>query len=279
MFFAITFPNGWLATMGLVGLIFGSFLNVVIFRLPVMMARRCQQDNSDSKEGQDDISHESIYNLCWPPSMCFHCRQRIPVIDNVPLLSWLWLKGRSRCCQQPLPVQYPLVEAATMLAFIVAGKLWAPGLFLLGVLVLLSFLIVLTVIDMRTFLLPDELTLLLLWVGLVFNLFGEFVPLDEAVIGAMVGYTSLWLVYCAFKYITAKDALGYGDFKLLAALGAWLGWRELPNLILFASLGGLCITLVWRLLHRKEVNAPLAFGPWLAAGGMFCLIVDFHGTY
>ena len=277
IFFASAYPHGWWVILGLVGLIFGSFLNVVIFRLPVMMARRIQQDIAENKEGQGDSSAKPIYNLCWPPSLCIHCQQRILVIDNIPLLSWLWLRGRSRCCQQSLPMQYPLVEAATMLAFIVAGTLWEPGPFILGVLILCSFLIVLTVIDIKTFLLPDELTLLLLWIGILFNLSEVFVPLSDAVIGAMAGYISLWLVYHAFKYMTGKEALGYGDFKLLAALGAWLGWQALPTLVLAASLGGLCITLLWRGLRKKEVNTPIAFGPWLAVGGVFCLIVDFHG--
>ncbi|MEI7352128.1 A24 family peptidase, partial [Pectobacterium parmentieri] len=175
---------------------------------------------------------------------------------------------------QPVSVQYPLVEAITLLVFLTAGLLWTPGMALCGALILLSFLLVLTVIDIKTLLLPDVLTLSLLWVGLLFNLSETFVPLGDAVVGAMAGYLSLWLLYWVFKYATGKEALGYGDFKLLAALGAWLGWRALPNLVLVAALSGLVVTLVWRGLRKEETNKPLAFGPWLAIGGVFSVIMN-----
>ncbi|WP_174869954.1 prepilin peptidase [Pectobacterium polaris] len=271
--FAQLFPAWWFGALGVLGLIVGSFLNVVIYRLPIMLERRWRQD-IELEAGMADSDPDTRYNLCWPPSSCPHCQQAIAVKDNIPLFSWLWLRGRSRCCHQSVSVQYPLVEVITMLAFLTAGLLWLPGMALWGALILLSFLLVLTVIDIKTLLLPDVLTLSLLWMGLLFNLSETFVPLNDAVVGAMAGYLSLWLLYWVFKYATGKEALGYGDFKLLAALGAWLGWQALPNLVLVAALSGLVVTLVWRGLRKEDTAKPLAFGPWLAMGGVFSVIMN-----
>ncbi|MCH5051034.1 prepilin peptidase [Pectobacterium aquaticum] len=271
--FAQLFPAWWFGALGVLGLIVGSFLNVVIYRLPIMLERRWRKD-IELETGMDDSDRDTRYNLWWPPSSCPHCQQAIAVKDNIPLFSWLWLRGRSRCCHQSVSVQYPLVEAIAMLAFLTAGLLWLPGMALWGALILLSFLLVLTVIDIKTLLLPDVLTLSLLWMGLLFNLSGTFVSLNDAVVGAMAGYLSLWLLYWAFKYATGKEALGYGDFKLLSALGAWLGWQALPNLVLVAALSGLVVTLIWRGLRKEEANKPLAFGPWLAIGGVFGVIMN-----
>ncbi|MBA5204508.1 prepilin peptidase [Pectobacterium aroidearum] len=271
--FALVFPAWWYGALGVLGLIVGSFLNVVIYRLPIMLERRWRQD-IELQTGVTNTEHVTSYNLCWPPSSCPHCQQAIAVKDNIPLFSWLWLRGRSRCCHQPVSVQYPLVEVITMLAFLVAGLLWLPGMALCGALILLSFLVVLTVIDIKTLLLPDVLTLSLLWMGLLFNLSETFVPLRDAVVGAMAGYLSLWLLYWVFKYATGKEALGYGDFKLLAALGAWLGWQALPNLVLVAALSGLVVTLIWRGVRKEDTAKPLAFGPWLAIGGVFGVIIN-----
>jgi general secretion pathway protein O len=271
--FALVFPAWWYGALGVLGLIVGSFLNVVIYRLPIMLERRWRQD-IELQTGVTNTEHVTSYNLCWPPSSCPHCQQAIAVKDNIPLFSWLWLRGRSRCCHQPVSVQYPLVEVITMLAFLIAGLLWLPGMALCGALILLSFLVVLTVIDIKTLLLPDVLTLSLLWMGLLFNLSETFVPLRDAVVGAMAGYLSLWLLYWVFKYATGKEALGYGDFKLLAALGAWLGWQALPNLLLVAALSGLVVTLIWRGVRKEDTAKPLAFGPWLAIGGVFGVIMN-----
>ncbi|MFJ5335500.1 prepilin peptidase [Pectobacterium sp. CHL-2024] len=271
--FAQLFPAWWFGSLGVLGLIVGSFLNVVIYRLPIMLERRWRQD-IELETGMADSDPDTRYNLWWPPSSCPHCQQAIAVKDNIPLFSWLWLRGRSRCCHQSVSVQYPLVEVITMLAFLTAGLLWLPGMALWGALILLSFLLVLTVIDIKTLLLPDVLTLSLLWIGLLFNLSETFVPLSDAVVGAMAGYLSLWLLYWVFKYVTGKEALGYGDFKLLAALGAWLGWQALPNLVLVAALSGLVVTLVWRGLRKEDTAKPLAFGPWLAMGGVFGVIMN-----
>ena len=205
--FAAQYPSIWGGFLFLSGLAFGSFFNVVIHRLPLMMERA---------EG---------VNLCLPASFCPQCRQPIAWRDNIPLLSFLFLKGRSRCCGEPISPRYPLMELATGALFMLVGYLIPPGIPLLGGLIFVSVLLILAAIDAQTQLLPDRLTLPLLWAGLLFNLSDTFAPLAEAVIGAMVGYLSLWSVYWVFRLLTGKEALGYGDFKLLAALGAWLGWQ------------------------------------------------------
>nr|WP_240630186.1 A24 family peptidase [Brenneria alni] len=270
MIFAQGFPAWWLGALTLCGLMAGSFLNVVIYRLPVMLACRWQREAR--MHLAQPVSDGSCFNLWWPSSHCPHCQQPIAVKDNIPLFSWLWLRGRARCCQQPVGAQYPLIELLTALIFFTAGLWWPVGEALLGALILLSFLLVLAAIDIKTQLLPDSLTLPLLWLGLLFNLSDTFVPLDEAVVGAVAGYLSLWLLFWGFKLVRGKDALGYGDFKLLAALGGWLGWRALPNLVLIAALSGLAFTLVWRAFSRESHAHPLAFGPWLALGGVVSLI-------
>ena len=205
--------------------------------------------------------------LSTPGSSCPQCRQPIAWRDNIPLLSFLWLGRRARCCQAPIAWSYPLTELATGLLFILAGALLAPGLPLAGGLVLLSFLLILARIDARTQLLPDRLTLPLLWAGLLFNLNEVYIALPDAVAGAMAGYLALWSVYWLFRLLTGKEALGYGDFKLLAALGAWCGWQVLPQVLLLASASGLVWTLLQRLWTRQSLQQPLAFGPWLALAG------------
>ena len=247
--FAAQYPLLWGSFLFLSGLAFGSFFNVVIHRLPLMM---------EQAEG---------INLCFPASFCPQCREPIAWRDNIPLLGFLFLKGRSRCCGQPISPRYPLMELATGALFVLAGYLMAPGVPLLGGLILLSLLLILAAIDAQTQLLPDGLTLPLMWAGLLFNLSATYVPLAEAVVGAMAGYLSLWSVYWVFRLLSGKEALGYGDFKLLAALGAWLGWQALPQTLLLASASGLVWTLLQRLITRQSLQQPLAFGPWLALAG------------
>ncbi|MFP1738615.1 prepilin peptidase [Lonsdalea quercina] len=274
--FAGSFPLVWLAALVLLGLIVGSFLNVVIHRLPEMLARRWRQEACRTLE-MDEPEPGKRYDLCWPPSSCPRCRQPLRLRDNVPLLSWLWLRGRSHCCRQPISGRYPLTELMGGLLFLMAGLLWPPGEALLGALVLFSVLLTLAMVDIHTRLLPDVLTLPLLWAGLLFNVDGAFVPLTQAVVGAIAGYLSLWLVYWAFRWFSGKEALGYGDFKLLAALGAWLGWASLPNVVLIASLAGLALTLLWRLIRGGSLQASLAFGPWLALAGAIGLVLNAVG--
>lgn len=262
--FSEVYPVVWLGMLLVLGLMIGSFLNVVIYRLPVMLESQWQQEIQGV---QDNEAVTERYDLWWPRSQCPHCQQTIAVRDNVPVLGWLMLRGRSRCCGQPIHWRYPVLEITTGLLYVLAGIFWPPGVALLGALVLLSFLLALAAIDVQALLLPDALTQPLLWFGLLYNLSDSFVLIESAVIGAMVGYLSLWGIYWLFKALTGKDALGAGDFKLLAALGAWLGWQALPNLVLIAALGGLLATGLWRWRNGGDFEQPLAFGPWLAVGG------------
>ncbi|WP_409306854.1 prepilin peptidase [Pectobacterium sp. B1J-3] len=271
--FAQEFPAWWLGIFALLGAIVGSFMNVVICRLPLVLEQRWRRETY-LRSGVPLSAARSRYNLCWPPSHCPDCQHTLAVRDNIPVFGWLLLRGISRCCQRPISMQYPLVEVLTILLFIIAVERWPPGMMLLGALILLSSLLVLAVIDIKTGLLPDVITLPLIWLGLMFNLSGTFVPLNDAVIGAMAGYVSLWLLFWGFKLLRQKEALGYGDFKLLAALGAWMGWRGLPHLVIIAALSGLVVIFVWRKIRHKNVDEPLAFGPWLALGGSVSLLLD-----
>lgn len=273
---ADVFPTVWFGFLPL-GLAVGSFLNVVIHRLPVLLERRwqCEARLQLAMAAPDGGER---YDLWRPLSRCPHCRRPIAMRDNIPLLSWLLLRGRGRCCGQLISWRYPLVEALTGLLFVAAGARWPPGGALFGALVLLSFLLALAVIDAQTLLLPDALTLPLLWLGLSFNLSSTWTTPANAVIGAMAGYGALRLLHALFKALTGRDALGLGDCKLLAALGAWLGWQALPYLVLTAALAGTSGTLLWRWRHGGAFARPLAFGPWLAAGGGAILFAaDFIG--
>ena len=263
---------------GVCGLLIGSFLNVVIYRLPKMMQR--ESDNYVANANGVPPPHTSRYNLLLPRSACPHCQQPVTAMHNIPLLSYLWLRGRCAHCRTAIPASYPAVELLTALA---AGALiWHFGLNLTGIsaVVLTCFLIVLSVIDLRTFLLPDDLTLPLLWLGLLLNLNGLFAPLGAAVIGAAAGYLALWVIFWIFKLLTGKEGMGQGDFKLLAALGAWLGWQALPFVLLFASCMGAIVGIVLLALKKHRADTPIPFGPYLAAGGLLALlygnmIVDF----
>lgn len=270
--FSEAYPLLWCSALLVLGLVIGSFLNVVIYRLPVMLEMQWREEAALNVDGDVQLA-QTRYDLWWPRSHCPHCHQPIALRYNVPVLGWLVLRGRSRCCNQPIAWRYPLVEAATGILFVAAGSLWPPGVSLLGALSLLAFLIALAAIDAETLLLPDALTQPLLWLGLFINLGDAFVPLESAVIGAMAGYLALWVVYWLFKMLTGKDALGAGDFKLLAALGAWLGWQALPQLVLLAALGGLVMTCLWRWRRGGDFDQPLAFGPWLAISGGILLFV------
>ncbi|WP_199063313.1 A24 family peptidase [Serratia sp. ASV30] len=264
--FTVAFPLLWLGVVGMFGAIVGSFLNVVIYRLPVMLEKQWQ------REALVQLAlplPESIprFDLLLPHSCCPHCQHPIAARDNIPLLSFLLLKGKARCCGERIPRRYPLVEVATAMMFVLTALIFPLGFPLLGAWILLSFLLTLAVIDHQTQLLPDVLTLPLLWIGLLFNIQGHFASLEQATIGVVAGYVCLWSVFWLFKLATGKEALGYGDFKLLAALGAWLGWQALPQVILVAAASGLLVTLIQRGLAKQDLNQPLAFGPWLAVSG------------
>jgi leader peptidase (prepilin peptidase)/N-methyltransferase len=256
----------------LFSLMIGSFLNVAIHRLPIMLEREWQAEYLGYFNPETLPQQEERYNLMVPRSACPHCGHAITAMENIPLLSWLWLKGRCRECQAPISVRYPLVELLTALLSLVVAATFAPGWGLLAALLLTWVLVALTFIDLDKMLLPDQLTLPLLWGGLLFNLTGGFAPLADAVIGAMAGYLVLWSLYWAFKLLTGKEGMGYGDFKLLAALGAWLGWQALPIVLLLSSLVGAFIGIGLILLRNHHQNKPIPFGPYLAIAGWIALL-------
>lgn len=256
----------------LFSLMIGSFLNVVIHRLPIMLEREWQAEYLGYFNPETQPQQEERYNLMVPRSACPHCGHAITAMENIPLLSWLWLKGRCRECQAPISARYPLVELLTALLSLVVAATYPPGWALLAALLLTWVLVALTFIDLDKMLLPDQLTLPLLWGGLLFNLTGGFVPLTDAVIGTMAGYLVLWSLYWAFKLLTGKEGMGYGDFKLLAALGAWLGWQALPIVLLLSSLVGAFIGIGLILLRNHNQNKPIPFGPYLAIAGWIALL-------
>jgi leader peptidase (prepilin peptidase)/N-methyltransferase len=254
----------------LLGLLAGSFLSMVIHRVPVMMQR--ESDNYIAMERDEPLPHTGRYNLLVPRSACPACGHTLSPFENIPLFGWLWLRGRCRHCRTPIPIRYPLVELLS--ALLAALLVWRFGSGAVGIaaLALAWTLVALTFIDLDTQILPDDLTLPLLWAGLLVNLSGLFVPLADAVIGAAAGYLSLWTVYWLFRFATGREGIGYGDFKLLAALGAWLGWIMLPMIVLLSSLLGAVAGLLLIALRRHQRDKPIPFGPFLALAGGVALV-------
>ena len=262
-------PLAFTIMCGILGLMVGSFLNVVIHRLPKMMELAWAQQCAELRV-EAPISTPA-YNLITPRSACPHCNHAISAWENIPLVSYLLLRGKCKDCGAKISPRYPIIEAISGMLCAFAAWHFGFGLAAVGALLLIWALLALTTIDFDTQLLPDDVTLPLLWTGLLFNLFDVFTNLPSAVVGAVVGYLALWCVYWLFKLITGKEGMGYGDFKLLAALGAWLGWQMLPLIILLSSLVGAVvgITLIVTLKHGR--NIPIPFGPYLAGGGLIAL--------
>lgn len=265
-----------LATTGgaiVLGLLVGSFLNVVIYRLPIMMEREWKREcrlilDLATAEQQP----EPAFNLAQPNSCCPHCNSPIRPWQNIPVVSYLFLRGKCANCRAPISLRYPIIEAVTgVISGIVAWHFGA-DITLLAALGFSWALISLTMIDADHQLLPDQITLPLLWAGLLVNGFGLFVPLADAVWGAIGGYLSLWLVYWGFKLLTGKEGMGYGDFKLLAALGAWLGWQLLPVIIILSSLVGAVVGIAMLVIGNKDRNTAIPFGPYLAAAGWIAML-------
>lgn len=248
----------------------GSFLNVVIHRLPRMMEREWAAQCAELQG--EAIPETPRYDLATPRSACPQCGHHISAIENIPLLSYLALRGRCRQCSARISIRYPLVEALTGILSAYVAWHFGPTLPAIGALFLCWTLIGLTFIDLDTQLLPDSMTQPLLWAGLLLNLNNTFVPLPTALIGAVAGYLSLWSVYWLFKLLTGKEGMGYGDFKLLAAIGAWLGWQMLPAVILLSSVVGSIVGLTLILMKQQGRSQPIPFGPYLAGGGIAALL-------
>ena len=251
----------------------GSFLNVVIHRLPMMMEHEWRAHCAELAESNTPPPDtEEKLTLSTPRSRCPQCGHAITILENIPVLSYLWLRGRCSACSEKISIRYPLIEFITALLSIVVA--WHFG-FTWPALAALFFtwaLIALTMIDFDHQLLPDSITLPFLWSGLALSLWPVFVDSPTAIIGAIAGYLSLWAVYWAFKLITGKEGMGYGDFKLLALLGAWMGWQMLPVIILLSSAVGAVVGITLILLRGRNRNVPIPFGPYLAAAGWIALL-------
>jgi leader peptidase (prepilin peptidase)/N-methyltransferase len=287
-------PGNYLsaAIAGIFGLLIGSFLNVVIHRMPKIMQRglddflalESEPDNRNESikqgssiqriqyESSKPLPHTDQYNLVVPRSACPHCGHQITASENIPVFSYLFLRGKCIACKAHISLRYPIIELLTCLlsGYLIwhFGSGWAG----MSTLVFAYLLIALTFIDADTRLLPDDLTYPLLWCGLLINLNGTFVPIQDAIIGAVIGYLVLWSVYWAFKLITGKEGMGYGDFKLLAALGAWLGWQMLPIIVLLSSLVGALVGIALIVLRKMGRDHPIPFGPYLTAAGMIAIL-------
>ncbi|HNS93827.1 MAG TPA: A24 family peptidase [Thauera sp.] len=262
-------PIAFTTLAGLLGLFVGSFLNVVIHRLPRMMERDWHAQAAELR-GEEPPAGER-FNLATPRSRCPHCGHQITLLENIPLVSYLVLRGRCGHCGAGISKRYPIVEAVSALLSAYAAWHFGFGAAALGALLFVWAMVALTFIDLDTQLLPDDITLPLLWLGLAFNVGGTYTELPAAVIGAMAGYLALWSVFWLFKLATGKEGMGYGDFKLLAAIGAWLGWQMLPLTILLSSLVGAVVGIVLIVAARHGRNVPIPFGPYLAAAGLIAL--------
>jgi leader peptidase (prepilin peptidase)/N-methyltransferase len=275
-------PFAFTATATVVGLMIGSFLNVVIFRLPKVMQRDWNEqaammledaalaDCATKLRGKSETPVG--YNLVFPRSACPKCGHQIRAHENIPVLSYLALRGKCVQCKNPISLRYPLVEAVSGIAAGYISWHFGFGVAAVAAMIFAWSLIALTLIDVDTQLLPDSITLPLLWIGLLSNIQGTFTPLNSAVIGAVAGYLSLWSVYWLFKLVTGKEGMGFGDFKLLAAIGAWLGWKLLPLVILLSSFVGAVIGILLIVLRRQGRDVPIPFGPYLAAAGLIAML-------
>ena len=271
-------PWFFVGTAIVFGLMVGSFLNVVIHRLPIMLERdwkaQCLEYLGDkiALTQPEPATRDDKYNLVVPRSACPSCGQRITALQNVPVVSYLVLGGKCAACKARISVRYPLVEAMTgLLTGFLAWRYGVTWVTLFSIVYLWS-LIALTFIDADTTLLPDDITLPLLWLGLLVNIGGVFTDIGSATLGAVGGYLVLWSVYWAFKLLTGKEGMGYGDFKLLAAIGAWLGWQLLPLVILLSAAVGTVVGIAGIILKGRDKGAKLPFGPYLAAAGFIALV-------
>ncbi|MBS0587377.1 MAG: prepilin peptidase [Proteobacteria bacterium] len=253
----------------ILGLLVGSFLNVVIYRLPEMMKRSWLQQCAELRG--ETAEALPAFNLFTPRSTCPHCGHKISARENIPIISYLVLRGRCSRCHARISPRYPIIEALTALISGFVAWHYGYGFVATAALIFVWALIALAVIDLNTQLLPDDITLPLLWIGLLVNINQGFTDIQAAVIGAIAGYLSLWSIYWCFKLITGKEGMGYGDFKLLAAIGAWLGWSMLPVVILLSSLVGALVGIGLILAAKLNRNIPIPFGPYLVGGALIAL--------
>ena len=256
----------------ILGVLVGSFLNVVIYRLPVMMTREWQNECAEYFPEANLKTEQGTFNLVMPRSHCPECDHLIGASENIPLLSWFFQKGRCKHCACKISKRYPSIELLTGVLSLTVAYTIPFGWPLLFALLFTWALISLTFIDFDSMLLPDQITMPLLWFGVLININGTFIGLTDAVLGAAFGYLSLWSIYWIFKLLTGKEGMGYGDFKLLAALGAWFGWQALPLIILISSFAGAIIGIAVILASKDKKSRPMPFGPYLAIAGWVYLV-------
>lgn len=258
------------------GLIVGSFLNVVILRLPVMMEREWKHQCNELLSIDDSVSDEKSFNLVTPRSRCPKCGHLITALENIPVISYLFLKGKCRDCKTPISLRYPIIELCT--ALLTATVAWHFGFtWQAGPAMLLTWaLIALSMIDYDTQFLPDNITMPFIWIGLLLSLVPIFVSPSIAIIGAIAGYMSLWLVYHVFRIFTGKEGMGFGDFKLLAVFGAWFGWHVLPTIVFMSALVGAVVGISLIVVRGRDRNLPIPFGPYLAAAGWITMLWGDH---
>ncbi len=262
-----------LTAAALFGLIMGSFLNVVIYRLPVMMEQEWRSHCAEFL-GTPEQQQESAdrFDLVVPRSRCPHCGHKISALENIPVLSYLVLRGKCSACGAPISIRYPLIESLSAVLSVAVAWHFGLGWQMAGALLLTWALIALSFIDFDTQLLPDSITLPFLWLGIGLSLFGLYTETTSSVIGAMAGYLVLWAIYHLFKLLTRKEGMGHGDFKLLALLGAWLGWEMLPLVVLLSSVVGAVVGVALILIRGQDRNVPIPFGPYLAIAGWLGLL-------
>ncbi len=268
-FFA-EYPLAWLIFATVLGLLIGSFLNVVIHRLPIMMEHGWRQDCRELLEVAPTSPAPAVYNLITPRSACPNCQTPIKSWQNIPVISWVALRGQCAHCGHKISIQYPMIELLSGLLTVLAAWKFGVSATTLAAWIFGWVLLTAAVIDLKTTLLPDVLTLPLMWLGIFLALIGSgtIISLKEAVIGAMVGYLALWSVYWLFKLATGREGMGYGDFKLLAALGSWLGWQQLPLVLIIAAGVGALVGMGMVLFLKHDQRIPIPFGPYLASAGL-----------
>ena len=257
---------------GLLGLLIGSFLNVVIHRVPVMMEREWRSQCAEMLDPEAKPEQQQAYNLVVPRSRCPNCDHQITALENVPVLSYLALKGRCSECGWRIPLRYPIIELLTGLLSVLVVWRFGISAAAAGALLLTWALIALSAIDFDTQYLPDSITLPFLWLGLAFNMAGIYTTTQASVLGAIVGYLALWSVYHLFRLVTGKEGMGYGDFKLLALFGAWLGWSAVPLIVFLSAFVGAIVGIALITLRGHDRNIPIPFGPYLAVAGWIALM-------
>ena len=273
------FPGLYYTYIFLLGLLVGSFLNVVIYRLPVMMEKEFKKDYLEYFDAESEelakLNAEPKFNLVVPRSRCPKCGHLISAMENIPVISWLFLRGKCRKCKLPISFRYPSIELLSAVLTLTVAFFFPPSWKLLGAILLTWALISLSFIDFDKMLLPDEITQPFLWLGLVINTVDGFVTVKSAVIGAVLGYLSLWSVYWGFKLITGKEGMGYGDFKLMAVIGAWFGYQMLPLAVLMSALVGAVIGITYKIVVKASASKPIPFGPYIA---VTCYVIMLWGV-